>query len=134
MISHQQSNTLSAAPISVEAKLAAALAELELLKAPKSSSVKVAAKTYHSATPFIRFPIMCAPGHCESVQFIGGKLETTDSAVQAAVEAAIAAGGSGFSFAPIVGESEEQKRMRADVRKSAEIAQTKAVAAGIATA
>lgn len=89
---------------------------------------------YFSSIPFIKVPIMRAPGYCEAVQFVGGILDTSDPAVISVMDAAIRAGGSGFSkeVKPEVGEDVLQ--MRADVMNSAAIAQGKMVAAGLPTA
>lgn len=89
---------------------------------------------FHSASPHIRFPINRVPGHCEFFHFVGGRYSTSDPAEVKALDAAIAAGGSGFSRAPIVGPSAEEVEMRADVLAAAAVVQKKMIAAGEKTA
>jgi hypothetical protein len=76
---------------------------------------------------------MRAPGHCEKVQFIGGLLETKDPAVIDVIDKAITAGGSGFGRQAVTAGPEEAE-MKADIKALAEVAQTKMVKAGLATA
>ena len=90
--------------------------------------------TFHSSSPHIRFPIMRQPGHCEFLVFVGGKFTTKNPVEVKLIDAAIEAGGSGFSRAPIETISDEEKQMRADVFNDAAIAQKKMVAAGQSTA
>lgn len=106
-------------------------AQLQFLKPAPVEKVEL--KLYYSALPFINVPIMRAPGYCENVTFVGGRLETADPAVQAVLNAAIAAGGSGFSHGPIIGEASDVTEMKADIMSLAAAAQGKMVAAGQAT-
>lgn len=91
-------------------------------------------RIYHSSIPFIRVPIMRAPGHCTNVQFIAGVMETSDPAVIEVMEAAILAGGSGFSHAVDKTPNEAEQVMRADLANLAATAHKKMVAAGEKTA
>lgn len=91
-------------------------------------------RIYHSSIPFIRVPIMRAPGHCTNVQFIAGVMETSDPAVIEVMEAAILAGGSGFSHAINNTPNEAEQVMRADLANLAATAHKKMVAAGEKTA
>lgn len=91
------------------------------------------AKMYFSVMPFINVPIMRAPGYCENVTFIGGRLETSDPAVQEVLDRTILSGGSGFSHGPIIGESPDVLEMKADLSNLAAVAQGKMVAAGQST-
>lgn len=118
------------------AQLAAAnrlIADLQTQLAPAVPAVSET-RIYHSALPFIKVPIMRAPGHCVPVQFIAGSLETSDPAVIEVLEAAIAAGGSGFTHAVNKVVSEEEELMRADLAGVASAAHAKMLAAGEKTA
>lgn len=90
-------------------------------------------RLYHSSLPFIRVPYQRVPGHAEFVQFVGGRLETSDPIVIATMEAMIAAGGSGFSHAPVQ-PGADVAEMQADLMHLAQIAHGKMVAAGEKTA
>lgn len=98
-------------------QLALALQKIAELSAqvpkPVEPGAPVKARVYYSVTPFINVPIMRAPGHCTNVTFVAGILETTDPAVQAVMEAAITAGGSGFSHGPVEG-TDEYERLRSN--------------------
>lgn len=130
-----QSATTTPDANDIASQLAAAnrrIAELQSQLAP----VEVVGDTriYHSSIPFIRVPIMRAPGHCTNVQFIAGVMETSDPAVIEVMEAAITAGGSGFSHAIDTTPNAAEQVMRADLANLAAIAHKKMVAAGEKTA
>lgn len=104
-------------------------AMLDALKPPKLPNSCI----YHSVSQHIKVPIMRAPGHCEFVQFVRGQLETKDPAVIAVIEAAIRAGGSGFSHGPAE-EPPEVAEMQADMAQMAASSHAKMIAAGEKTA
>ena len=94
---------------------------------------KPAMRAYCSNLPFITLQIMRGPGHCMPVQFIGGRLETDDPVIVAALEAMIVTQNSGFSHEPLP-ELPELQEMRADISNLAHIAHAKMIAAGEKTA
>ena len=120
-------------PISDADKIAMLQAQLQEALKSQAANTVTEPRTYHSSIPFIRVPVMRAPGHCEFVQFLAGTMETSDPAVIAVMEAAIVSGGSGFSHAPVTGVGADVKLMQADIKKLAETAQTKMVNAGLST-
>lgn len=121
----------------LQAQLAQAMAALGAKTvaaiAPEVSK-PVGARLYSCVNKFMRVPIMRAPGHCEFVEFVAGKLETSDPAVIDVLEKMIAAGGSGVTHGTEVEELPENEVMKSDVRASAEAAHNKMVAAGLPTA
>lgn len=130
------------APDAVVAQLQDQLATAMQMLAEKSAMLEALmpkpaeptkAKMYFSSLPFINVPIMRAPGYCENVTFIGGRLETSDPAVQRVLDLAILSGSSGFSHGPIVGEAPDVLEMKADINSLAAIAHKKMVDAGQST-
>lgn len=115
------------------AKVEEQAAQIAALTAPPPVREKPAIKAYFSSLPFIKVPIMRAPGFCDSVQFIAGKLETDDPAVIAVLDKMCATPGTGFGHG-VVEEAPELSEMRADIRNLAEVAHAKMVAAGEKTA
>ncbi len=88
---------------------------------------------YYSSTPFIRVPIMREPGHCTDVQFVAGKLQTSDPAVIKVLDKMCAVKGTGVSRAPLEDEPEHAV-MRADLDQLAKASHAKMIAAGEKTA
>lgn len=110
------------------------IAELSaLVPKPTLPQVKVL-KRYHSVTPFMNFPYMVRPGHCQQVTFVAGILETDDPLVQVALDAAVDAGTCGVSFDKIVEADEYEKQRRADMADVAGRAHARMVGAGLPTA
>ena len=106
-------------------------AKLEALE-PKSPVPGVEV-LYYSSAPFMRVPIMRAPGQCDDVQFAGGKLQTSDLAVIQVLDKMCAVKGTGVSRAPVEVEPEVAV-MRADLTAMAEKSHAKMLAAGERTA
>lgn len=114
----------------LQAQLAQALGIIATLS-PAAVAAVEGERTYHSNVPFVKIQVMKGPGICEPFQFRAHKLTTDDPHAIAFLEAAIRAGNSGFSHAPIPKTlSAEEVEMRADVRKAAVTARDKMVAAG----
>lgn len=93
----------------------------------------ITARIYYSSLPFIKVPIMRAPGFCDFVQFVAGSLETSDPAVIAVMEAAVNTQGSGFSLGPVV-QPPEIAEMQQDMATMAASSHAKMIAAGEKTA
>jgi hypothetical protein len=113
------------------AQLQAQLAMAMGLTQKPSEPVKP--KAYLSSQPFMRVPIMRGPAMCDSVQFVGGRLETDDPAVISVLDKMVATPGCNV----YVGELKQDPglaEMKADVAAAAAAAQTKMVAAGQPTA
>jgi hypothetical protein len=91
-------------------------------------------KTYYSNVPFVTIQVMRGPGVCEAFQFRGGVLTTDDADVLKQLDQAVDKYGSGITSIPVGGISLEEKLVADDVRKAAEIAHAKMVAAGEKTA
>lgn len=107
------------------------IAELSaLVPKPVDPAAPVLPKIYFSVTPFINVPIMRAPGHCTNVTFVAGILETSDPVVQAVLEAAITAGGSGFSHGPAIGTDEYENLRSNDMNEIASRAHARMIGAG----
>lgn len=117
----------------LQEELASTKAALAALTNPAKDTGPVDPVTYHSVAPFIRVPIMRAPGSCSDVQFTGGKLTTDDPVVIAVMEATIRTGGSGFSHAPI-STGADVADMRADLANLAATNHAKLIKAGLPTA
>lgn len=116
-------------------QLAAALQALSDL-APKDAlpAAPVTPVIYHSSSPFIKVPIMRAPGFCDFVQFINGSLETSDPAVIASMEATIKTQNSGFYHGKPPETDASREAVAADLANAAAAAHAKMLAAGEKTA
>ena len=116
-------------------QLAAALQALSDLS-PKDAlpAAPVNPIIYHSSSPFIKVPIMRAPGFCDFVQFINGSLETSDPAVIAVLEAAIKSQGSGFFHGTPPETDASREAVAAVLAAMAAAAHAKMLAAGEKTA
>lgn len=91
-------------------------------------------KTYYSSIPITTFHVMRSPGYCEQIQLVGGRLTTTDEAVQKHLDEIVDKPGSTiYSYSPS-SESPDVLETRAAVRADAERAHARMVASGLATA
>ena len=120
-------------------QLAVALQKIADLQAAADGSKVAPAepigrKVYYSVVPFCNIQVMRGPGYCESVSFIAGMLDTVDPQVIAQLEQVVDKPGSGITSHSQENVSAEVQAMREDVRKAGDLAQTKAVAAGLSTA
>lgn len=118
----------------LQSQLAAALQAIEKLAPPAAEKLPSGPVVYFSSSAFIKVPIMRSPGYCDHVQFIKGRLETSDPAVIAVMEATIKAGGSGFYHGTPPETTREEETMKADMAASAASAHAKMLAAGEKTA
>lgn len=120
-------------------QLATALQKIAELQAVNDGSKTkadepVGRKVYYSVVPFCNIQVMRGPGYCESVSFIAGMLDTVDPQVIAQLEQVVDKPGSGITSHSQENVSAEVQAMREDVRRAGDLAQTKAVAAGLSTA
>jgi hypothetical protein len=108
---------------------AAAVAAFTAAPAP-ALPTDVKNKAYFCAVPFCNIHVMRGPGICDQLSFVAGMLETSDPQVQAHLDAICDKPGSQVTSKPATAVSQEEARMRADVRESAIKARDKMIAAG----
>lgn len=109
------------------------ISQLQAANAPPPAPVKCL-KLYFSNPPFCNIHVMRSPGFCEELQFVAGRLETEDFAVQAHLDAICDRPGSGITSIPAGGTSADVQKMRADIKEASEVAHAKMLAAGLSTA
>lgn len=108
------------------------IADLQAL-VPRTAAREVVKKTYFSVVPVCNIHVMRSPGHCEALQFVAGRLETSDAVVQDHLDAICDRPGSGITSEKLAALPEEAT-MRKDMLALAAIAHGKMVAAGEKTA
>lgn len=87
-------------------------------------------KTYYSVVPFCNLYITRAPSIVEAVSIVAGMIETSDPEVIAHLDAICDKPGTGITSRKVGADMTAAN----DARKAGEIAQTKAVNAGLTTA
>ncbi len=117
--------------LALQAQLAQSLGVIASIQ-PAAVAAVQGERTYHSVSPFIKIQVMVAPGICEAHQFKGNRLTTESPRAIAFLEAAIEAGSTEFSRAPIDPNRvlPEEFEMRKELSERAVTARDKMVAAG----
>lgn len=93
-----------------------------------------ALKTYYSNIPVCNIQVMRHAGYCETLQFIGGRLDTDDVQVQEHLDAICDKPGFIITSRTPEMVAHELNTAELDARKAAEVAQSKMVKAGEKTA